>query len=242
MVVTPPCMVESIQPSWPWRGVQSPNTGCTWLSIRPGATQVRRASMTVFAPSRSRVLLLAPVATIRPSFTTMVVGVEDGLVDVAEQQRPMFWMTTLPDFPLLAISAISCCPRRGGSVVVLQIVRAHGAQHGLDHEVFPVPDPRPATPAARREGRERVAVGGVEIAGGRDQQVDVARHEVLAEQPWAAPLARISAMIAAARDEILARAQRLRDVRGLVQVLGVEQRHELGGSCGSSRARSGSLR
>ena len=37
IVVTPPLSVESIQPSWFWRGVQSPNTGCTWLSIRPGA-------------------------------------------------------------------------------------------------------------------------------------------------------------------------------------------------------------
>jgi len=56
MVVTPPFMVESIQPIWFWRGVQSPNTGCTWLSIRPGATQVWRASITVLAWSVSQSL------------------------------------------------------------------------------------------------------------------------------------------------------------------------------------------
>ena len=37
IVVTPPCRQESIQPSWFCRGVQSPATGWTWLSIRPGA-------------------------------------------------------------------------------------------------------------------------------------------------------------------------------------------------------------
>ena len=35
-VVTPPLTHESIQPSWFCRGVQSPNTGWQWLSIRPG--------------------------------------------------------------------------------------------------------------------------------------------------------------------------------------------------------------
>ena len=29
---------NSIQPIWFWRGVQSPATGCTWLSMRPGVT------------------------------------------------------------------------------------------------------------------------------------------------------------------------------------------------------------
>ena len=40
IVVTPPCIEESIQLSCCWRGVQSPATGCTWLSISPGATVV----------------------------------------------------------------------------------------------------------------------------------------------------------------------------------------------------------
>ena len=71
MVVTPPFMVESIQPIWFCRGVQSPNTGCTWLSIKPGATQVWRTSMVVFAPSVSKSLYL-PTAVMMPSMTTMV--------------------------------------------------------------------------------------------------------------------------------------------------------------------------
>ena len=36
MVVTPPCKKLSIQPIWFCRGVQSPATGWTWLSIRAG--------------------------------------------------------------------------------------------------------------------------------------------------------------------------------------------------------------
>ncbi len=47
IVVTPPLSVESIQPSWFWRGVQSPNTGCTWLSISPGHSVTPLASISV---------------------------------------------------------------------------------------------------------------------------------------------------------------------------------------------------
>ena len=42
-----------------WRGVQSPNTGWTWLSIRPGATVVPLALTTVLAPPTSRSFSLA---------------------------------------------------------------------------------------------------------------------------------------------------------------------------------------
>ena len=49
MVVTPPWRKLSIQFSWLWRGVQSPNTGCTWLSIRPGASVVPFALTTTSA-------------------------------------------------------------------------------------------------------------------------------------------------------------------------------------------------
>ena len=40
IVVTPPLRKLSIQPNWFCRGVHSPRTGWTWLSIRPGATAV----------------------------------------------------------------------------------------------------------------------------------------------------------------------------------------------------------
>src|SRR3546814_15292607 len=53
MVVTPPLRNDSIQLSWLWRGVQSPNTGCTWLSMRPGATVVPLASTVLAAPDVS---------------------------------------------------------------------------------------------------------------------------------------------------------------------------------------------
>ena len=59
IVVTPPCRKLSIQPSWLWRGVQSPNTGWTWLSISPGATVVPLASTTTSACSRVDLVGLA---------------------------------------------------------------------------------------------------------------------------------------------------------------------------------------
>ena len=59
MVVTPPFSVESIQPSWFWRGVQSPNTGCTWLSIRPGASATPLASISVSGCAVSQSFCLA---------------------------------------------------------------------------------------------------------------------------------------------------------------------------------------
>jgi hypothetical protein len=66
IVVTPPCIVLSIQPSWFCRGVQSPKTGCTWLSIKPGATQVPLASIVVRAWLMSQSASL-PNAVMRPS-------------------------------------------------------------------------------------------------------------------------------------------------------------------------------
>ena len=49
MVVTPPCRQELIQPSWFCRGVQSPATGWTWLSMRPGTSAEPFASIVVVA-------------------------------------------------------------------------------------------------------------------------------------------------------------------------------------------------
>src|SRR6218665_229657 len=118
MVVTPPCMVESIQPIWPWRGVQSPNTGRTWLSMRPGAVVggVDRADLALarrpVAEHGVHVAVdeagcdagLARVDDGLRAFEVAVflladrhdqavvhhqgVGVEDGLVDVAREQQP----------------------------------------------------------------------------------------------------------------------------------------------------------
>ena len=107
MVVTPPFMVESIQPSWFWRGVQSPKTGCTWLSIRPGATQVWCTSITVRACAMSQSLAL-PTATIRPSCTTMVSASRMGRSMSPDSSKPMLVMTTLPDFPSATASAMGC--------------------------------------------------------------------------------------------------------------------------------------
>ncbi len=63
MVVTPPCSSDSMKSMVRWRGVKSPNTGCTCESIRPGKAVAPRASMTISASSsRPR-----PMALIRPS-------------------------------------------------------------------------------------------------------------------------------------------------------------------------------
>ena len=64
MVVTPPFRLESIQPIWFWRGVQSPATGWTWLSMRPGVTYFPAPSMTTALAGASTV---APMAAILPS-------------------------------------------------------------------------------------------------------------------------------------------------------------------------------
>ena len=88
MVVTPPWRKLSIQPSWLWRGVQSPKTGWTWLSIKPGASVVPLASMVVaVAPPISR-LPARPIAEMRPSMATMVSAFsgENRAVEIATQQ------------------------------------------------------------------------------------------------------------------------------------------------------------
>src|SRR5690606_10598145 len=105
MVVTPPFSDESIQPSWPWRGVQSPATGCTCESMRPGDSVVPRQSMTVLAPSTSQSAYL-PTAAMRPSSTMMVSASRMGLSRSPDNSRPIFLMTTFPDFSTAAAVAM----------------------------------------------------------------------------------------------------------------------------------------
>ena len=93
----------SIQPSWFWRGVQSPNTGCTWLSIRPGATRRALGVDDACRRRRCRRPSALPTAAIRPSTATMRVGVEDRPLEVARQQQ-----TDVPDDELALDRAIRC--------------------------------------------------------------------------------------------------------------------------------------
>ncbi len=86
IVVTPPFSVESIQPSWLWRGVQSPNTGCTCESIRPGATAVPLAVDDGLRIRGVEVLLAADrhdAAVVDHDG----VGIENRLREVARQQQ-----------------------------------------------------------------------------------------------------------------------------------------------------------
>ena len=103
IVVTPPCSVESIQPSWFWRGVQSPETGWTWLSMSPGATTVPFASTTVVAPSAST-SFARPTATMRPSTATIVSASRIGFSIAPESRRPMLRITVLPAAPVAGAS------------------------------------------------------------------------------------------------------------------------------------------
>ena len=103
IVVTPPCSVESIQLIWLWRGVQSPATGWTWLSMRPGDTAQPCASTVVFAPSVSR-SLKRPTAVIRPSTATIVSASRIGRPMSPLSSRPMFLMTSLPEGPAAGAS------------------------------------------------------------------------------------------------------------------------------------------
>ena len=96
IVVTPPFRHDSIQPSWFWRGVQSPNTGWTCESISPGASVVPRQSMVVRACSVSQ-SAARPIATIRPSSTTTVSASRIGASMSPESIRPTFRITTLPE-------------------------------------------------------------------------------------------------------------------------------------------------
>ena len=111
MVVTPPCRHDSIQPSWFWRGVQSPNTGCTCESIRPGASAVPRASITRAARSVSQ-SCSRPSAAIRPSSITTVSASRIGRSMSPDSISPTLRITTLPDFSVPAAIAISLLPVR----------------------------------------------------------------------------------------------------------------------------------
>src|SRR5512145_1407721 len=95
MVVTPPLSVESIQPSWFCRGVQSPNTGCTWLSIRPGARHTPLASISVSGRAVSQSFCL-PTWVIRPSIATTVSASRIGRSRSPDSNRPTLRTTSLP--------------------------------------------------------------------------------------------------------------------------------------------------
>ena len=117
MVVTPPWRKLSIQLSCCCRGVQSPNTGCTWLSIRPGARVVPLASTMVAAPDWSRSLAL-PTAAILPPTATMVSASRIGRSRSPLSSRPMFLMTSFaapPDFlaSSVAMSLVPSCSLEG---------------------------------------------------------------------------------------------------------------------------------
>ena len=104
MVVTPPCRQESIQPSWFCRGVQSPATGWTWLSIRPGASVTPWASIVVVAPERSR-SAARPIAVMRPSIARIASASKIGLAMSPLSIRPMFLIASLAGAPEAAGSS-----------------------------------------------------------------------------------------------------------------------------------------
>ena len=94
MVVTPPLRKLSIQPIWFCRGVQSPATGWTWLSISPGVTVVPLASTMVVAPSVST-SLARPIAVILPFSATMVSASRIGFSSMPESSSPILRITSL---------------------------------------------------------------------------------------------------------------------------------------------------
>ena len=96
IVVTPPWRQESIQPIWFWRGVQSPATGCMWLSIRPGVSATPLASTTVAASSVST-SFSRPIAAMRPSTATTVSASRIGLARSPDRSNPMLRITSLPE-------------------------------------------------------------------------------------------------------------------------------------------------
>ena len=105
-VVTPPLTHESIQPSWFCLGVQSPNTGWQWLSIRPGATAQPLASITRSGLSVSTPFAL-PIAVRRPSTAVMVSASRIGCARSPDSSRPMLRTTSLPCMgPAAASTAI----------------------------------------------------------------------------------------------------------------------------------------
>ena len=107
IVVTPPFNVDSIHPIWFCRGVQSPNTGWTWLSIKPGASVVPLASINVVAALASQLFSL-PIVEIFPSIATMVSASRIGLVISPDSNKPIFLITSLPLFNALASTDIRC--------------------------------------------------------------------------------------------------------------------------------------
>ncbi|MCC2666002.1 MAG: hypothetical protein K0S35_3924 [Geminicoccaceae bacterium] len=112
MVVTPPWRKLSIQFSWLWRGVQSPNTGWTWLSIRPGATVVPLAFTTTSASPMST-SWAKPTSRIRPSIATIVSASSSGCSSAPESSVPMFLTTSLPRTePSSASFAMGVAPAR----------------------------------------------------------------------------------------------------------------------------------
>src|SRR4051812_34290055 len=94
IVVTPPCKLLSIQPIWFCRGVQSPATGWTWLSIRPGATVVPLASTIVVAPS-VLTSLKRPIAVILPFSATIVSPSRIGFSRAPDSSSPILRITSL---------------------------------------------------------------------------------------------------------------------------------------------------
>ena len=104
MVVTPPLRNESIQPSWLCRGVQSPNTGWTWLSIRPGESAVPLASIVTCAPERSKSRSL-PTATMRPLSAMIVSASRIGRFRSPDSISPTLRITIFPAGPPAAVGS-----------------------------------------------------------------------------------------------------------------------------------------
>src|SRR6202046_706191 len=89
IVVTPPCRQESIQLSWLCRGVQSPATGWTWLSIRPGASATPWASVVVRRRGAGKIEVRgAPDCRDAAVDSDDRVRVENRLLEVAAQHQP----------------------------------------------------------------------------------------------------------------------------------------------------------
>jgi len=95
IVVTPPCMHESIQSVVFWRGVQSPITGCTWLSWYPGISVAPPRSITP-APAGISTSPERPTAAIRPSITTTVSASATGAPRSPVTSVPMLRRTVAP--------------------------------------------------------------------------------------------------------------------------------------------------
>jgi hypothetical protein len=84
----------SIQPIWFCRGVQSPATGWTWLSISPGVTVVPLASMMVVAPWVS-ISSARPIPVILPFSETIVSASRTGFSIMPDSSSPILRITSL---------------------------------------------------------------------------------------------------------------------------------------------------